>query len=284
MMMNYEEKSIDYIELDRYEVSSSTEPFVLSIDKNGVKFEFLIKLNENSDDLLVMGSGSYDPNKMSPPVFQRHAWLNDFSQTVIIYNDPTLYLGKITLGWGNGTVERHYLKEISEILVTLIGKLNYRYEDTFFYGSSAGGYMSLILAGFLKGTTAIANNPQTIVANFWPHPVKEMIEASYPSMTLEEALSRFPERMNVIDFYKEINYIPKINFLQNVAATRDVDKHLIPFISGLNKLSSEMFSENVRLDLYSDKEKGHSPVGKKETIEYINKVIDESKRSLQSIK
>lgn len=271
--MNFEEVFIHINDLKDYIIPSSSDPFILSISKDEVKFEFLIKNIEEASNILIMGSGSYDPNKFNPPVFQRHAWIEDFSHTVIIYNDPTLYLGKITIGWGNGTEDRHYLKEVSEILDILLEKLNYKNENTYFYGSSAGGYMSLLLAGFLKGSTAIVNNPQTIVANFWPVPVREMIEASYPSMSLEEVVSRFPERMNVIEFYKSINYVPTINYLQNVAATRDVEKHLIPFISGINTLSSEIFTKNVKIELYSDEEKGHKPVSKKETIEYIENII-----------
>lgn len=253
--MDYETITIQKENLSNFEMPISIKPFILSILSNDIKFDFLIKFLKQADDVLIMGSGSYDVNKMSPPIFQRHGWIEEFKETVIIYNDPTLYIGKISLGWGNGTKDRHFLHEISEFLRILLEKMYYKFENTFLYGSSAGGYMAMVLAGYLKGATAIVNNPQTIVGNFWPKPVQSMIEASYPGMTLSEVNEKYPERMNVIEFFKSINYIPKIHYLQNITASRDVEKHLMPFISGLNKLSQQKATEKINIKLYSDKKK-----------------------------
>ncbi|MFB4473897.1 glycosyl transferase family 2 [Oceanobacillus caeni] len=239
----------------------------------GVKFEFLIKINKDATDLLILGSGSYDPNKMSPPIFQRHTWIDDFKETVIFYNDPTLYLDKITIGWGQGSEDRHYLYEQSHILEVLIKKMKFQREQVYFYGSSAGGFMSLMLAGFIRGTTAIVNNPQTLVMNFWPSPVRDMLNASYPNLSREEVEDRFLCRINVVEFYKKIGYVPPIYYLQNVSAKRDVDSHLIPFIEGLKDLSDELFSSQLNLKLYANEEQGHSPVNKKETLTFISTVI-----------
>ena len=59
-----------------------------------------------------------------PPIFQRHKWINDFDETVIYYNDPTLYLGQINIGWGQGEKNRFYLEEIAEILKTILAKVH----------------------------------------------------------------------------------------------------------------------------------------------------------------
>lgn len=271
--MNYSVENIDIEDLDQFKIPSSDKPFILAILNKGVKFEFLIKNKQGAENILIMGSGSFDSSKMNLPIFHRHAWIKDFNETVVMFNDPTLYLGELTLGWGNGTADRYYLKEIYNILEILIKKLNFNFRNTFLYGSSAGGYMALLLAGYMKGATAIVNNPQIIVKNFWRKPVKKMIEVCYPGMSIEEVIKKYPERMNVIDFYEDINYIPRIKYLQNTAAEMDIQNHLIPFISGLNKLSKSDQPLNVDVELYSDSQKGHNPVSKDETISLINKVI-----------
>lgn len=42
-------------------------PCIVTIKKDGVLFDFLIRLKPFSKKLLVFGSGAYDPRKMSPP-------------------------------------------------------------------------------------------------------------------------------------------------------------------------------------------------------------------------
>lgn len=273
MLNSYEKFEIDYSQLEEFKILMDT-PFTLCVNRDGVQYDFLIKIREKAENLLFMGSGAFNPDKFNPPVFQRFAWIEDFNDSLIYYNDPTLYLKKITLGWGNGTKERHYLEEMSEIAQILINKLNYSNEKVYFYGSSAGGFMSLMLAGFVKGTTAIVNNPQTFVMNYYPRPVSEMLQASYPGMEQKEVVEQFAKRLDVIEFYKSINYVPTIHYLQNIVSIPDIERHLTPFIKGLKDFSDKIFKENIVIELYANSEQGHSPVGKKETIDYINKIIN----------
>lgn len=58
-------------------------PCIVTIKKDGVLFDFLIRLKPFSKKLLVFGSGAYDPRKMSSPIFQRHTWINYFEESII---------------------------------------------------------------------------------------------------------------------------------------------------------------------------------------------------------
>ncbi len=272
MVENFEKINIKLANINAFQFPK-IDRFILSVNSQDVNFEFLIKIKESANKLLIMGSGAYDPNRMNPPVFQRHAWIDDFEETVIIYNDPTLYLDKITIGWGQGTIERHYLREQSQILDILIKKLNFHNEEVYFYGSSAGGFMSLMLAGFIKGSKAIVNNPQTVVMNFWPAPIRDMLNACYPSLSKEEVEERFLYRINVVEFYKKVGYVPPIYYLQNISAKRDIEKQFTPFIESLKSVSDELFSNMLNLSLYANEEQGHKPMNKKETIEIIRRII-----------
>lgn len=94
-------KKITINENDLVDFKLSYEPTYLTILIESVKYEFLIHLKKGSKKALVLGSGAYDPKKgHTPPIFHRHSWMDDIKDNVIYYNDPTLYLGDMNLGWG----------------------------------------------------------------------------------------------------------------------------------------------------------------------------------------
>jgi hypothetical protein len=282
----YQNITIKYDQLDTLRLPI-TEPFVLTVEWDGVKYEFLIRIKENSSHLLVLGSGAmiFQANQVGqpvrPPYFQRHSWIDDFEDSVIYYNDPTLYLGDILVGWGQGTSDRFYLKDIATILTKFIEKIGVSPKNVLFYGSSAGGFMSLILAGFIKDSTALVNSPQTCLTRWLKVPVQQVFDLSYPGLSEQEIMKLFPERINVIKFYNHIKYVPKIYYLQNAACIYDVTNHLIPFLSGLQNMDEGCVVNKVKVDLYYYKEPGpavlpelggHGALGKQETIDYINQV------------
>lgn len=286
MIENYPKIAIPYHQLNGFRFFS-TEPFILTVQWNGVNYEFLIRIKERSSHLLILGSGAGTfPNESNKlPYFQRHSWINDFEDSVIFYNDPTLYLGNdLLLGWGQGTIDRFYLKDIADILTILIEKTQIPAKNVLFYGSSGGGFMAMILAGYMKETAALVNSPQTCLSKWLPVPVQQVFRYSYPNMSIEEVLRHYPQRMNVIEFFKSIKYVPKIYYLQNAYCEIDMSGHVIPFMEGLQKMGSGVVVNNVKFDFYYYVEPGpavmpslggHGALGKLETIKYINKVKTE---------
>ncbi|MBI4813206.1 MAG: glycosyl transferase family 2, partial [Methanobacterium sp.] len=99
------------------------ELFALEINHRNVKYEFLIRFSSNNKNLICFGSGAYDPNIISPPIYRRHSWHTNFEESVIYYNDPTLYNDPdLRLGWGVGENEEWYLPVIAEIIQILASK------------------------------------------------------------------------------------------------------------------------------------------------------------------
>lgn len=283
---NYPKVTIQKDQLDAFQITS-TQPFLLTVDWEGVKFEFLLKVKDHSSHLLILGSGAmnYLEKRINPPYFQRHSWINDFEDSVIYYNDPTLYLGKdLLLGWGQGTIDRFYIKEIAIVLETLIKKMQVPSKNVVFYGSSGGGFMSLILAGYIKDSVALVNGPQTCLTKWLKVPVQKVFDRSYPNMTVQQVMDTFPDRINVINFYKKQKYVPKIYYLQNAYCELDIQDHVIPFIDGLQKMGADCVVNNVKFDFYYKVEPGpavlpriggHGALGKTETFKYFNKVKSE---------
>lgn len=275
LLDSYKHYSVKYRKLEKFTLPQEDEPFVLEIIKERVKFEFLIRLKQDSKKAIVLGSGAYDATSdLEPPIFQRHKWMKHFKENLIYYNDPTLYLGKFNIGWGFGYKDRHYLEEIASIIEILLEKMSIGKDKTLFYGSSAGGFMSLMLAGYIRDTFALVNNPQTIVWNYYDRHVNAMFNSAHPRLSREKLIEKYPERLNIVSFYERINYVPKILYLQNLASERDLTHHLNPFIEGLGKLELEDFIERVKVELYFNKDLGHSPLKQSETLFYINNTIN----------
>ena len=118
----------------------------LIVHKDDVKYEFVLNLKGSNDDLLILGSGALGFRKFdrTRPYIDRNSW--HFKQSTIHYHDPTYYIDdSITAGWCIGTEEDYYLENIAKILQIIIDKLGIPNSNVLFYGSSAGGFTSLML-------------------------------------------------------------------------------------------------------------------------------------------
>jgi hypothetical protein len=269
----YKSFNIQYEELESFKLPSLEDPYILRVLVSDVPYDFLIKIN-NSEKAIILGSGAYDSTKLVPPIFQRHKWIKHFKDNVIFYNDPTLYLGKINIGWGQGTPKEFYLEKIADILKLLLEKLNISQNKTLLYGSSAGGFMSLMLGGYLMESNVLVNNPQTIVWNYYENHINAMFNVAYPGISRDDIKKQYNERLNILDFYKKIKYVPNITYLQNIASKRDLTHHLFPFIEGLEEFEDGYFKNNIELILYSDKELGHSPLKLEDSLKYIYRELN----------
>lgn len=275
MQEKFKEIIVNYNEILDLNLSEIGEELVkLIVKKKDVDFEFLLRRKLNSDKAIIFGSGAYDYKTMELPVFQRYSWRDLFDENLIFYNDPTLYVGEVGIAWGYGSEEEHYLQTIGELIEIIMNKIEIKNNNIAIYGSSAGGFMALILACIIKGSKAVVNNPQTIVNNYYESALDNLFNYIYPNNTTQYALNIFPERVDAIKFYKKQNYIPEIIYYQNIACINDVNKQLIPFINKLRTLDEKAYVEKITLKLYANKEQNHSPLPMVETVNIIKKSIN----------
>lgn len=267
----YPSINVPYERLDKIEFDS-TNATMYSINYNNQTYDFLVKRDLNDPNLTVMGSGAYDSDKGDLPVFQRHSWMHKIDGNVIYYNDPTLYLDKINIGWGQGTEEEFYLQNISEILKSIAENIGINHKNILFYGSSAGGFMSLVLGGYVKGSSVLVNNPQTIVPNYYEQHVNAMCSVSYNVFDYKKVNDKFKNRLDIRAFYKDINYVPNIYYMQNSACEHDMENHYIPFNLFYYEMRKSLKFNNLVSYLYWDNEAQHNPLDKKRTLDFINKV------------
>ncbi len=65
--------------------------------------------------------------------------------------------------------------------------------------------MSLILAGFVKGSTAFINNPQTNLLKWIPVPINLVFDLSYQIYQEKKLKRNLAKRINVVKFLITLN-------------------------------------------------------------------------------
>lgn len=94
-----------------------------------------------------------------------------------------------------------YLKDIAVLIEKFMKKVQVSPSNVLFYGSSGGGFMSMFLAGYVKGAKALVNNPQTCLTKWLKTPVRQVFNLSYPNLTEDEVIASYGERINVVKFF-----------------------------------------------------------------------------------
>ena len=128
-----------------------------------VHYKFFVYYKPDSSQSVIFGTGNIGQHP--DPYFARITWAHELPCTAIYYSDPTSYKPPCTLGWGYGTNDRWYLKDIAALLEKILAKLGIPVSNTLFYGSSGGGFTSIMLAAMLRSRATVIN-PQFILENF----------------------------------------------------------------------------------------------------------------------
>lgn len=145
--------------------------------------------------------------------------------------------------------------------------------NTFYFGSSAGGMMSMILATKHKYSNAIVNNPQMITYNYLEgKPLTYIKNRFFEDYTQEEFIEKFRDRLSVPYLITQQNYIPRTLYILNKLSKIDYEEQFLPFTeeieaSGVNKTKIEYM-------IYNNKGLGHNPLPKERTIKIINAVLE----------
>src|SRR5699024_5179230 len=214
-----------------------------------------------------------DPKKNKPTVYMRSSWTVDIDASTIFIDDPTLHGTNLRLGWGQGSSDTFHLEEIADILENLLDKMDVQAEDTYFFGSSAGGFMSLYYSVLIKGSTAVVNNPQTKVLNYLAPHVKNMLKKSYGFEDKEYLDNSLLIRLDIAEAIRHYGHFPdKIYYFQNQSCEEDIEKQLNPFVDMIKAYGIE--AKGLNIISYFYEQLRHNPIRKTETIDIINKILN----------
>ena len=270
-ILPYPAESIDYEELEKYTIKKDLT-YVLSVIKDKINYEYLINFKSDNDKLIIFNNGAVAGGNVKVPVFQRHSWANILKTSSIFVMDPTLYVGDLSIGWGIGKNDNYYLENSSLILKTIINKMNIKLEDTIIYGTSAGGFLSIIMGIYLKGARVVADNAQLDVSNWaFIEAVNNVIEYSFDNIA---SALKYPERFNVIDAFIKNNYVPKIYLHVNACSSVDNSMQLIPFLQKLEKMKNVDSYNNIEIILHYEPNKGHDGLSQGEALNFIYNLLN----------
>lgn len=267
----YPVEEIDYYDLENYKVKENLL-YILEVKKDNVKYEYLINRKTDNNKLIVFNNGAIAGGNVKVPVFQRHSWANMIKTSSVFCMDPTLYVNDLSVGWGVGKNEDYYLENSSLILKTIIDKMNIKLEDTVIYGTSAGGFLSIIMGIYLKGAKVVADNTQLDVSN-WAFISAVDYVMEYCFDNIGTAL-KYPERFNVVEAFVKHNYVPKIYLHVNLCSKVDNSMQLAPFLEKIETMKNVTEYNNIEITLHYEEKKGHDGLSQDEAMNFLYEVID----------
>lgn len=262
---------VPYDELESFEFPVGY-PFGVITYFNNVKYEFLVHLKEDSERIIFCGSGALNPNRdndRSRPHLNRWSWSHKFSESIIYYNDPTLYIhDDIWSGYGIGTIDDYYLENMANMFLMFAKNLGCSNKNMLFYGSSAGGFTSLMLSILVKESSCVCDIPQFYVNKLWSKYWPDLKRRVFIGMDEDEILSKYGYRINVIEMMKKEKYIPNAILILDCTVDRDYDSQYVHFFEDLRTLPFEGNLNNLKL-IINGKFEGHAPIGMYETLSIV---------------
>lgn len=266
----YPVEKIDYYDLENYKVKEDFL-YILEVKKDNVKYEYLINRKTDNDKLIIFNNGAIAGANVKVPVFQRHSWANMIKTSSVFCMDPTLYVNDLSVGWGVGKNEDYYLENSSLILKTIIQKMNIDLEDTVIYGTSAGGFLSIIMGIYLKGAKVVADNTQLDVSNWaFISAVDYVMEYCFDNIGI--AL-KYPERFNVVEAFIKHDYVPKIYLHVNLCSKVDNSMQLAPFLEKIETMKNVTEYNNIEITLHYEEKKGHDGLSQEEALNVIYEIL-----------
>lgn len=262
------EKRITEVNYDNIdlEIIRAASPDILKVIKEGVDFYFKLNLKEETDKAVIFSNGAYNPKKSKPPVFMRSSWVDDYNASCICVDDRTIHGKEVRVGWGIGTPERHYLIDMSDILKRILSIIGVKDSKVVYFGSSAGGFLSLMFATLHKNSHAIVNNPRIYAHR--SNSRNNVYKGLFPGLTGAEIHKKYGGRFSVTNMMKRQNYVPKVLYILNRDSETDYNDQYLPFLKMAEKYDIDL--TNISFWMYSNKESGHDYIPRNKTAAIID--------------
>ncbi|MFM5753444.1 hypothetical protein ACET52_01095 [Aeromonas veronii] len=265
--------------------TSQSEPLVYKIPiSDSLSLSILAKLNPNQDFLLVLYNGAIAGHYKNKPKFSRWSWADEANYSFICIDDPVVSeIGDTNLAWYIGTNEIDLQSKILSIIKSITKSLNIENNRVIFYGSSGGGFASLMSATLLKGSACIVSNPQTNILNYHKSSVEKYIKSAFGEIE-SNVYDKFKDRLSVMSRMTSENYLPTVYYKQNIIDKSHFNKHLKPFQSKYYEMLSETitYPNKLFLEIISHKD-GHSAISTRmqfrNEIEFLRSHLEEKNKN-----
>ena len=119
----------------------------IEVVTNGINLQCRLNRQSPNDYLIVAPNGAVDREKLSIPAFARWNWHGIFGAYILAISDPMLYYSdSLQIGWFASTKYIDVTSYTADVVKKIADELNISHERIIFWGSSAGGYSSILLA------------------------------------------------------------------------------------------------------------------------------------------
>ncbi|TDM34381.1 alpha/beta hydrolase family protein [Macrococcoides canis] len=273
IIKKYEEittKSLKYENLSR-NILLRCKHHIVKVTLNNQTYFFYVSIKDINKPTVVFSNAAYNMDQSTPPFFMRKSWNKELDYNCIYIDDLTVHNNELNVGWGIGNKTHHFLKDYSSIIKKITRELNISDEKVFYFGSSAGGYMSIQLATLHSNSTAIVNNPQTDVFRYYPNTIKKLCDTIFPQADSYEIYEKYKERLSLVESFRINDNIPRIFLLQNSKCKNDMEMHMEPFITEIKDMKNK---NNIKFLFYNRKNDGHNSLEKETTLNIVNLIID----------
>lgn len=264
---------VDYLDIDKAFILNNNNSEICVI-KNNIDYYFKLNLKSGYQKMVIFSNRAADRSKANPPIFMRHTWAEDINASCIFVDDRTIHDSQLMIGWGIGRKNIHYLSEVSLILRKILKTLEFSHDNCIYYGSSAGGMMSMILSIKHRYSKAIVNNPQMITYNYMNgKPLSYIKNNFFKDYTYDEFVEKYKERLSIPHLMKEQNYVPRVLYILNKLSPMDYEDQFLPFVKEIE--NSELKMNKIEYLLYNHSGLGHNPLPKGRSVKIINAAIDD---------
>lgn len=224
------------------------------------------KFRRTGVPLIVFGQGMIDRTQIQLPRFQRLDWAEAFPENILIISDPTLFLADdMTLGWLLGTHDNYMMPRIAELVMRARDQLRIQDGNILFYGTSAGGFSSMMLSTQFDDPAVFVNNPQTDVLKFNRGGVARLLQLAFRGLSRDQAEQQFGNRLSFVQALKEGARLPRLYYLQNLLDEDHYKDQLLPLMHVATEPAKAKGGTHLErrfiVDLYIDQRTLHNPLG-----------------------
>lgn len=273
-------ESINDVTLSKEQISD------FSVIEHDIRLDCRLNTKIQNDYLIVAPNGAVDREKLNLPVFARWNYHSIFSSTILSISDPVLLLDdSLRIGWFAGTKSFDVADFTSKVVVEVAKQLGIASDRIIFWGSSSGGFASILLASKIDGASFVSINGQSKINDYYSGHVEDYRKVFDSESSTDQIIQDYPLRWSILNALSESydqGRATKGVVVQNTIDEMHYLKHYTPFCEKFY-LPVEGGKSN-RYELWSllfENQKGHGPepadIAKQVVEEYLPKILGENK-------
>lgn len=237
--------------------------------------EFSFYSSEKPKGIIFFFPEAYDREK-GLVQFQRYSWAPDYTENYhcIFLSDPTINEeNSISIGWFQGRCNKDLHKDLYSFILSTCAELNFNEKDIIFFGSSAGGFVSLKLSEIFHKANVVVINPQIYLHKFYLTHYSKILDYSFHNASEVELENIIKNRFSFVP-QRKYKIEGKVCIFQNTADLFHLKNHLQPMLNDLDESIPKFFHELDEIEIfenipkpffglnvyyYNDPQKGHNP-------------------------